>query len=106
MLLGLEADGGVELLGVGQVGELEVADHDALIGDPEAHAARQVVVGEEGLERLGEALDVGDLAVAHDAGVERAGGRTLDRHRAVDADLGGGEIAGLDVESDHTASCA
>jgi hypothetical protein len=60
---------------------------------------------EEGLERLAEALDVGDLAVAHDARVERRSGGMLDGHVAVDADPRGSEVSGLDIEPDHTASC-
>ena len=47
--------------------KVERAHDDALVGDAQAHAARQVVLGEQRLERLGEGLRVGDLAVPDDA---------------------------------------
>src|SRR3712207_8538011 len=47
--------------------QLEVAHDDLLIGDAEAHAARQRVQLEEVLERLAEGGHVRDLAVGDDA---------------------------------------
>ena len=63
------------------------------------------MLAEEFLEGLAEGLDVGHFAVAHDAGLEGSRGGALDGDRAVDADLGGSEVPGLDVEPDHATSC-
>ena len=95
------AHGGGELLRVvDHGGEVERADDDALVGDAEPHPLGQVVLGEERLQRLGERDRVDDLAVAHDAGLElgdRAAGQC---DGAIDADLGGGEVAGVELEPD------
>ena len=61
-------DGGGERLRVVERRQVERAHDDALVGDAEAHALGQLVLGEERLERLGERDGVGDLAVAQDAG--------------------------------------
>ena len=48
-----------------------------------------------------ERLDVDDLAVTHDAGRERRRSGALDGHLAR-ASFDGGDVAGLDVESDES----
>ena len=52
------------------------------------------------LTRLGESDRIGDLAVAHDAGPELGDGAAGQGDGAVDADLGGGEVAGVELEAD------
>ena len=96
------ADGGGERLRVlDDGGEVERAHDDALVGDAEAHALGQLVLGEERLERLRERDRVGDLAVAHDAGPELGDCAAGQGEGAVDAHLGGGEVAGVELEADH-----
>src|SRR3712207_7932332 len=58
--------------------------HDAL----PIYARGQPVLGEEGLQRLRQGGDVGDLAVAQDAGAKGGDGAALERHRTVGGDLG------------------
>ena len=60
----------------------------------------KLVLGEERLERLGQGGDVGDLAVAQDARAQSGDGAALERQRAVDGDLGGGDVAGVELEAD------
>ena len=93
-------DGGGERLRVLERRQVERADDDALVGDPEAHARGQVVLGEEGLQRLGQGGHVGDLAVAQDAGPERSDGAAVERQRPVDGDLGGGDVPRIEIEAD------
>ena len=95
----LEADRGVDLLGALERRKVEGAHHDALVGDAQAHALAELVLGEQVTERGGERLDVDDLAVTDDAGGERRGGGALDLHLAR-ARLDGSHVAGLDVEAD------
>ena len=96
----LHPDGGGERLLVLQRRQVERADDDPLVGDTEAHALRDAVLVEERLQRLRQGGDVGDLAVAQDAGAKGGHGATLERHRTVDGDLGGGDVAGIEVEAD------
>ena len=95
----LEANRGVDLLGALERRKVERAHHDALVGDAEAHAPAELVLGEQVAQRGGERLDVDDLAVADDAGGKRRGGGALDLDLAR-ARLDGGHVAGLDVETD------
>ena len=95
---GLEADRGVDLLGALQRRKVEGAHDDALVGDAEADALAELVLGEQVTERGGERVDVDDLAVADDAGGKRRRGGALDLDLAR-ARLDGGHVAGLDVEA-------
>ena len=62
---------------------------------------RGEVVGREELaQRLGQGDGVGGLAVAQDAGTQCDDRALLDGHAAVDVDLGGGDVAGVEVEPD------
>ena len=80
--------------------EIERAHDDALMRDAEAHALRELVLGEERLDGLRERDRVGDLAVAHDAGPELGDRAAGQGEGAVDADLGGGDVAGVELEPD------
>ena len=97
----LGAHGGVERLGVLERRQVERAHDDALVGDAQADAVRKVVLGEEGLERLGERRRVGDLTVAQDARAQLGDGAALDGDVAVHLDLGGRDVAGVEIEPDH-----
>ena len=102
--------GGQRLRVVEHGGEVERAHDDPLVGDAETHALGQLVLGEERLERLRERDRIGDLAVAHDAGPELGDRAAGQGEGAVDADLGGGEVAGVELEarrrwSGRNASC-
>ena len=68
MVLSLEADGGLELAAVGDRGQAEGSDDHALVGDPDPHRPRKLVLGKELLDRLAERLLIGDLAVLSDPG--------------------------------------
>ena len=50
--------------------QVERADDDALVGDAEAHARAEVVLGEERAQLVAERGHVGDLAVTQDAGAK------------------------------------
>ena len=96
---GLLDGGGEGLRVVDHDVEVERAHHDALVGDPEPHPLGELVVGEERLERLRKSDRIGDLAVAHDAGLE-LGDRTAGQGEgSVDADFGGGEVARVELEA-------
>ena len=60
----------------------------------------QVVLGEERLDGLGERDRIGDLAVAHDAGPELGDRAAGQGEGAVDGDLGGSDVAGVELEPD------
>ena len=96
----LHLDGGGERLLVLERRQVERAHDDPLVGDAQAHARGKPVLGEERLQRLRESGDVGDLAVAQDAGAKGGDGAALERHRAVGGDLGRGDVAGIEVEAD------
>ena len=104
LLLGLEADRRLELLGVLDRRQAQRADDDPLVADAEPHPLGELVLGEERLQRLGEGVGVGDLALVEGAR-RRAGSIAAGDHlrRAVDRDLGRGDAAGLDVETDDGA---
>ena len=101
LLLGLEADRGLELLLVVDRRQLEHAESDLLAGDAEPDALGQVVLLEEGLDAVGEPVDVDDLTLVEEAGAEGLGGRPHERGLSIAAEFGGGEEAGLDVEPNY-----
>jgi hypothetical protein len=104
-VLGLELDGGGELLGVLDRREVDGAHDDALVGHAEPDALGELVVAEEAAQRGGVAFDVGDLAVADHARLERRGGRALDHEGAAGgAGFDRGHQAGLDVEAHDGAA--
>ena len=87
----------VALLLVLDARKLHDADDDLLVGDAEADALRQSGVHHEALERVGQAVAVHDLAVGDEAG------RQVEARAAHDAttlDLGGCEVATVDVQTD------
>ena len=100
VVLSLEADGGLELVAVVDCGKAHRADRHPLVCDADADVARELLAGEELLDRLAERLRVGDLALAEDSGSERHDAAAHDLGRAVDAHFGRGDAAGLDVEAD------
>ena len=80
-LLGAVADRVLELLRVGDAGDLEDADADPVVGDAEPHAlARKLVLAEERAQRVGEQLRLAQLAADDDAVLE-ALARDLDELR-------------------------
>ena len=74
LLLGLEADRRLHLLRVLDRRQAHGADDDALVADPEPHPLGELVLGEERLQRRGEALGVEHLALVEGAG--RPAGRS------------------------------
>jgi len=95
--------GGERLLVVDHRREVERAHHDALVGDAEPDPLGQLVLGEERLERLRQSDGVGDFAVADHAGLELGDRATSQREGAIDADLGGREMARVELEPDDAA---
>ena len=100
MWSGACADGGGERLLVVERRQVERADDDPLVGDAEPDAVRAARARRRRLQRLGQGGRVGHLAVAQHAGTQGSDGAALERQRAVDVDLGGGEMAGIEVEPD------
>jgi hypothetical protein len=62
--------------------------------------ARQVVLVEQRLQGLGELGRVDDLAVAQRAGAQVGDRTALEGDRAVDGDLGRGDMARVELEPD------
>ena len=103
LVLRLEAHGGGELLGVLEVGQVDDAHDDLLVGEADADALVQaLVLAVQRSQRFGQALDVGDLAVADDPGLERREGGPLDADAAVDDDRRGNDAGRVDVEPDES----
>ena len=102
LVLRVEAHRRVELLGVLEVGQLDDAHDDLLIGQADANAlVEALVLAIERPQRVRQALDVGDLAVADDPRLEQSEGRRLDAQAAVDRHGGGHDAGGVDVEADE-----
>ena len=96
------ADGRVDLRRVGHRRDVDAAHDDLRVRDPDAHVAPEaLVLAPEARQGGTDGLDVGDLAVAHDADREVDARRALEAHDAVDGDLGGNHAAGLDVQPDN-----
>ena len=100
VVLGLKADRVGELAGILDRRQREGADGDSLVGDAEPHGARELVLGEELLERVAEGLGVGDLALVEDPRLEGLDAVAHDLDGAVDSHLGRGNASGLDIEAD------
>ena len=91
----------VEQLGVVDRQHVERSHHDALVGDPETHLGGELGAVEQLAQRLGERDRVGDLAVAQRSPGRRSATAPLrDRDVAVDRDLGGREVARVQLEPD------
>jgi hypothetical protein len=104
LVLRAEPDRGVDLLLVLDQRQLHGPHDDPLVGDPEANGLAELVVGEQGAQRLRERLGVLHLALIDNTGRERRDRGAADLTRAVRTDLGGGDAAGLDVEADDGLS--
>ena len=86
-------DGVAELLRVVDAVDVENADADPVGADPEPNVlARQVVLGEELVERLCERGNVAHLAADDDAWLERFAGDAQKTRAAVVDDLGSREL--------------
>ena len=94
------ADGLLQRLRVVDHRHVERAHDDALVGHAEADRRREIVVGEELAELLGQRDRVGDLAVAEDARTQLGDGALRDRHATLDVDLCGSEVARIHLEPD------
>src|SRR5439155_11623876 len=66
--------------------------------EPETHPLRELVLGEEDLELLGESVGVDHLAFVEQARHQALGGRAAQERRAASRELCGGQEAGLDVK--------
>ena len=71
LLLGLEANRGLHLLGVLDRRQPHRPDDEALVADPEPHLLAELVLGEERLQRRRKTARVEHLALVEGAGVER-----------------------------------
>jgi len=96
----LEAERRVEL-GALERGQVDGADDHPLVGHAHPGATRQAVLGEQDTQGRREPGDVDDLAVAHHPGIEVDHADAAKAQAALVADLGGRDVARLDVESDH-----
>ena len=106
-LLGAEADRVRELLRVVDAGDLEGADADPVVRDPEPDAAlRQLVLGEERLEGERERLGVAELAVDDDAVVEPDTRGLHELGRLAVADARGRDLRAADLEADELLATA
>ena len=97
---GHELDGSVALLGVLDPRDLERADGDLLVRDPQAHVAREVVGREEAPERRGEPGGVTHLALLDQSRREVCADGSL--NVAVD-DLDRGDVVTVEIEADTSA---
>ena len=101
-LLGAEANRVRKLLRILDPGHLERADADPVVGDAEPDAAlRQLVLGEERLQRDGESLGVAQLAVDDDAVIEGGARRLEELGKFAVAHPGGRDLGAADLEADE-----
>ena len=92
-LLRAEADRVLELLRIVDPGDLEDADADAVVGDPEADALpRQLVLPEERAQLFGEELWLAQLPAYDETVVELLAGDLDELGRAVVDDAGGRKL--------------
>ena len=101
-LLRAELHGVRELLLLGDADDVDDPDADAVARDAEPHALlRQLVLGEERLQRVAERLRVAELAADDDAGRKRLARDLLQLGDAVVRDAGGSELRGADLQPDE-----
>src|SRR5439155_2765491 len=112
-LLGTETDGVLELPWIGDAGDLEDPDSDAVVGDPEPDAlARQAVLAEERAQRVRQQLWLAQLAADDQAVVDVLAPDLDELGRAVVDDPRGGDLRSADLEPDQAlrallpAACA
>src|SRR5207302_5116093 len=101
-LLRAEPDRVRELFLIGDARDVERADTDAIVGDPEAHALlRQLVLGEELLQRFGERGGVAQLSAHDDPGLERLARDLQQLRSAVVRNTRGCELRRADLQADE-----
>ena len=107
-LVGLETYGVVESCAILDTGDLEGADADAVARNADADVLhRQLVVGEECAERVGQRFRVADLAVDDDSGLERRASQLDELGSPVLIfDDCGCELRGSDLQADDLATAA
>ena len=99
LFLGLEPNSGVELVLAVDRGKLDHSHDDSLVRHTKADAARELALGEEDLQLLGEAIDVDYLTVVEQARLEGAGCRVGESEALAVRELGGRNEPRLDVEA-------
>ena len=100
-LLRAEADSVRKLLLILDACDLDRADADAVVGEPDADVPlRQLLLREELLQRLGERLDVAHLTPGDQAGRQRRAGELHDLGGAVHGHARGVEPRGAELETD------
>ena len=101
LVLRLEVHGAFKFLRIRDRGQLDLAHHDALVGDADPHPAVETAAFEQVRQRLAEGRHVADLAVTHQARRDRPAGCPLDDDVAVEPALHGNQLPGLDLEPDQ-----
>jgi len=101
LVLGLEADRGLEIALVLDQRQAQDPHREALVGDADPDLARQLVAREERAQRRAEPLRVDHLAVVEEARLERDDAGGPESGRSVQLNLGRSGAAGLDIEPDH-----
>jgi len=81
-------------------GQIQRPHDDALVGDPQPHPPRQVVLGEQLVQRGRKRRRVGRLAIAQQARRQHRDGAAPDRDRSVCAHLCGGDVTWVEFEPD------
>ena len=89
LFLGLELNSGVELVLAVDRGSSITLNDDSLVRHTKADAARELALGEEDLQLLGEAIDVDYLTVVEQARLEGAGCRVGESEALAVRELGG-----------------
>ncbi len=101
-LLGTEANRVLQLAGVGDPFDLEHANADAVVGDPEADTfLRKLVQLEKSRERAREGDRVANLPRDHHTGLERLPNSLDELRHAVVEDAGRGDLGRADLEADE-----
>ena len=103
LVLGLEADRGVELVGIFDQRQVHHPHRDALVGDAEANLLGQLVLAEQRAQRRGHGLGVDDLAVVDGPRRQVADRPARDARRAVAAQFHGGDTPGFNVQAYNRA---
>ena len=106
LVLSLEADGCRQFLAIRDRGQLERAQHGALVGHPDANALAEAAAGEKLTQRVAERGDVFDLAVADHVRRQRQSRGALGGHSAVQVCLHCRNEPRLNVQADHVGAGA